>query len=246
MRVRNSSCLTLLFCMSIFSVSSRVKRNLCSSNRPRDAYLKTSKVIYSIMLAMRLLVTGFLADLLKEKFVKNTYRLWLKWLIFYTPDAWAIIVTFEKKCCKYSRNISQTLTIFISKDKLPRVFILLRYIYIPSVTCLQCFYERWVDAGVFSPSQREVKYPQELSQGGLIHDIYHIHFCDQEIQDTASCCNWKHKHVPKRVLAHIFLNEWKRLVGYAWPASPPSLGATASNIAVTCSFVCLWEIHQLI
>lgn len=39
MSVRNSSCLTLLLCMSIFSVISKVKRNLWSSYRPRAAYL---------------------------------------------------------------------------------------------------------------------------------------------------------------------------------------------------------------
>lgn len=38
---------------------------------------------------------------------------------------------------------------------------------------------------VFSPSQRQVKKSQELSQRGLIHDIHHTHFCDQEVQDTA-------------------------------------------------------------
>lgn len=65
--VRNSSCLTLLLCISIFSVKSKVKRNLCSSYRPRAAYLYTSKVINSMMLAMRLLVIG----LLEELFEKN-------------------------------------------------------------------------------------------------------------------------------------------------------------------------------
>lgn len=160
MRVRNSSCLTLLFCMSIFSVNSKVNRNLCSSNRPRDAYLKTSKVIYSMMLAIRLLVTGFLADL-------STY------ISFKALDAFAIVFTFE---------FLLTITL-----KLP-------YIH------LQHLYKRCTDAWVFSPGQREVKYPQKLSQGGLIHDIYHIHFCDQEVKDTASCCNWKHRHVTERVL----------------------------------------------
>lgn len=43
----------------------------------------------------------------------------------------------------------------------------------------------------FSPSQRKVKESQELSQGGLIHHIYHTHLCDQEIKNTASGCNWK-------------------------------------------------------
>lgn len=45
----------------------------------------------------------------------------------------------------------------------------------------------------FSPSQRKVKESQELSQGGLIHHIYHAHFCDQEVQNTAPGCNWKHR-----------------------------------------------------
>lgn len=38
---------------------------------------------------------------------------------------------------------------------------------------------------IFSPSQRKVKKSQELSQRGLIHDVNHTHFCDQEVQDTA-------------------------------------------------------------
>lgn len=67
MRVRNSSCLTLLLCMSILRVSSRVNRNLCSSYKPRAAYLCTSKVMYSMMLAIRLLVIGLLEDLLPKR-----------------------------------------------------------------------------------------------------------------------------------------------------------------------------------
>ena len=66
MRVRNSACFTRLLCMSIFSVSRRVNRNLCSSYRPLAAYLCTSKVICSIMFAIRLLVIGLLVDLFRR------------------------------------------------------------------------------------------------------------------------------------------------------------------------------------
>lgn len=43
----------------------------------------------------------------------------------------------------------------------------------------------------FSPRQRKVKKSQELSQGGLVHDIHHTHFCDQEVQDTTPGGHWK-------------------------------------------------------
>lgn len=80
MRVRNSSCLTLLLCMPILRVSSRVNRNLFSSYKPRAAYLCTSKVMYSIMLAIRLLVIGLFEDLLPKRktqgYKVSTKMLW--------------------------------------------------------------------------------------------------------------------------------------------------------------------------
>lgn len=69
MRVRNSACFTRLLCMSIFSVSRRVNRNLCSSYRPLAAYLCTSKVMCSMMFAIRLLVIGLLVDLFRRHIV---------------------------------------------------------------------------------------------------------------------------------------------------------------------------------
>lgn len=37
----------------------------------------------------------------------------------------------------------------------------------------------------------EVKDAQELRQGGLVHDVHYAHLYDQEVEDTATRCNWK-------------------------------------------------------
>ncbi len=52
--------------------------------------------------------------------------------------------------------------------------------------------QRAANARVSLPCQRKVKKSKELSQGGLIHDIHHTHFCDQEVQDTAPGGHLKH------------------------------------------------------
>lgn len=64
-----------------------------------------------------------------------------------------------------------------------------RSIYTP---CLRNSLHRAADSGgISSPSQRKVKQSQELSQRGLIHDIHHTHFSDQEVQDAAPGGHWK-------------------------------------------------------
>lgn len=64
-------------------------------------------------------------------------------------------------------------------------FFLIYVLYVSTYTNMSLL-QRSANARDFSPGQRKVKESQELSQRGLIHHVYHAHFCDQEVQDTAS------------------------------------------------------------
>ena len=66
MRVMNSSLRILCEAMSILSAMSKVKVILCSSYKPRAAYLNTSNVMYRMMLVIRFAGIGDLVALWKE------------------------------------------------------------------------------------------------------------------------------------------------------------------------------------
>lgn len=57
----------ILTCMSIFSANCKVNMNLCSSYSPLTAYLQTSNVKYSMMLAIRFCGIGDFCDLKQSK-----------------------------------------------------------------------------------------------------------------------------------------------------------------------------------
>ena len=117
MSTLNSSWRIFFSNKSIFKVSNSVKRNLCSSYRPRVVYRNTSKVKYSMIFWIRLAGIGDACERAME--MSNRPRNCLKevWYITLTYDISTIrkyrilprVATGEEKRKEIRKNVYETI-----------------------------------------------------------------------------------------------------------------------------------------
>ena len=119
MSTLNSSWRIFFSNKSIFKVSNSVKRNLCSSYRPRVVYRNTSKVKYSMIFWIRLAGIGDACERAME--MSNRPRNCLKevWYITLTYDISTIrkyrilprVATGEEKRKEIRKNVNETMSL---------------------------------------------------------------------------------------------------------------------------------------